>query len=1211
MNPAPRQEFIQGQVPAVWEVGDVILDLYEVRAVHEGGGMGLVYRVFHRSWNMDLAVKSPRPELFQTERQKEDFLRECETWVKLGLHPHVASCYYIRNLGGIPRIFAEYVEGGTLRDWIDSQKLYEGGPEEALRRILDIAIQMAWGLHYAHEQGVIHQDVKPANVLMAPDGTAKVTDFGLAKARAATSESACLRQGQTIFVSSGGMTPAYCSPEQAQRQPLSGRSDIWSWAVTVLEMFAGEVCWTSGVAAPEVLRQLDELRAAGLGLPKLPEDLQGLLIECFESNPAERPKDASEIARRLGVIYHNHLEEEYPRSHPVAAELRADALNNRALSLLDLGKPEEALAMFEQALALEPSHAECLYNRALLLWRRGKLTDQAVVGLLRGAIGKTDNRGRVTYVLGLVHLERGDNENAARAFEAAGAEEQSVLQAKAATGRVGRLARISPTIRIFTGHGGHLNAVSLTADGRWALSASQDTLRLWEVASGRCVRTFAGHTGLATSVTLPTATGVVTSVTFSTDGRWALSGGWDKTVRLWEVATGKCLRVFEGHMEPVTSVALSANGRLALSASEDKTLRLWELVSGRCLRVFEGHTGSVTSAAVSADGRWALSGSWDGTLRLWEVATGRCLRTFAKHAKWVSSVALTTDACWAVSGSGDATLLLWELVSGRCLRVFEGHMGPVTCVALSAGGRWALSGAEDRTLRLWELQTGRCLRTFEGHTHWVTSVALTADGRCALSGGSDNTLRLWELVGGPSSPWMVLRPIPGTEHNQQRLRYLASLNRGLECLNRQEYEQAAAAARQALETEGYGRAPEALDLLGRASLYGSRLELRGGFCRLVLNQGSASVWAVALSGDGRWALSGNSDSNLWLWDVTTGQCLRTFAGHNTSVDSVALSADGRWTVSGSPDNTVRLWELATGRCLRIFEGHTHVVNSVALSASGRWVLSGSIDRTLRLWELATGRCLRIFEGHADWVNSVALTPDDRWALSGGRDKTLRLWEVATGRCVRVFRGHTSSVDSLAVAADGRWALSGSQDKTLRLWDIASGCCLRTFKGHTGMVTSVAVTADGRWALSGGDNTLRLWDLATGHCLQIFEGHTNWVTSVALRADGRWVLSGSEDATLRLWELDWECEFPSAADWEERAQPYLEIFLTLHCPAGADGFTRGGQPEWTEEDFQKLLVDLRYRGFGWLRPEGVRRRLLKMAEEWWGPPPLLSAYPGMP
>ena len=194
----------EAQVAAEWKVGDVILDLYEVKQVHEGGGMGLVYRVHHRGWSMDLAVKSPRNDYFKTEAQKKNFARECETWINLGLHPHIVSCHYVRTLGGIPRVFSEYVEGGTLKEWIDSRKLYEGGEQESLKRILDIAIQMAWGLHYAHEQGLIHQDVKPANVLMMPDGTANITDFGLAKARAAAGETLAVGPERSILVAAVG-----------------------------------------------------------------------------------------------------------------------------------------------------------------------------------------------------------------------------------------------------------------------------------------------------------------------------------------------------------------------------------------------------------------------------------------------------------------------------------------------------------------------------------------------------------------------------------------------------------------------------------------------------------------------------------------------------------------------------------------------------------------------------------------------------------------------------------------------------------------------------------------------------------------------------------------------------------------------------------------------------------------------------------------------
>src|SRR5262249_54131232 len=239
-------------------------------------------------------------ELIARAGAAENFEREAETWVNLGLHPHAVSCYYVRRLGGIPRVFAEYAEGGSLADWIRSGKLYEGGLERALERILDVAIQFAWGLHYAHEQGLVHQYVKPANVLMTPDGTAKVTDFGLARARAiAGGHAASAQPGQSVMVTGAGYTPQYASPEQFKGLGLTRRTDIWSWGVSVLEMFS-RTYPAVGSLAPELLEMYSP---EGPEMPAMPPAVADLLRCCFQPEPEARPRDMLQVAAALQESY--------------------------------------------------------------------------------------------------------------------------------------------------------------------------------------------------------------------------------------------------------------------------------------------------------------------------------------------------------------------------------------------------------------------------------------------------------------------------------------------------------------------------------------------------------------------------------------------------------------------------------------------------------------------------------------------------------------------------------------------------------------------------------------------------------------------------------------------------------------------------------------------------------------------------------------------
>ncbi|MCX6899021.1 MAG: AAA family ATPase [Verrucomicrobia bacterium] len=592
-------------------------------------------------------------------------------------------------------------------------------------------------------------------------------------------------------------------------------------------------------------------------------------------------------------------------------------------------------------------------------------------------------------------------------------------------------------LRTLEGHsGGGLN-VSVTSDGRRAVSGSSDkTLRVWDLESGQCLRTLEGHSA------------IVLRVSVTPDGRRAVSGSWDKTLRVWDLESGQCLRTLEGHSAIVLSVSVTPDGRRAVSGSSDKTLRVWDLESGQCLRTLEGHSGGVLSVSVTPDGRRAVSGNEDKTLRVWDLER-------VGHSAYVRSVSMTPDGQRAVSGSiwPDHTMRVWDLESGQCLRTLEGHCS-WNSVSVTPDGQRAVSGGNDNTLRVWDLESGRCLRTLEGHSDWVNSVSVTPDGRHAVSGSRGHTLRVWDLES--------RRCLRTTEGHSGRVNSVSVTPDG----------------RRAVSVSD-DHTPRVWDL-------------RSGQCLRTLEGHSSRVQSIAMTPDGRRAVSGSDDQTLRVWNLENGQCVRTLEGHSAYVSSVRVTPDGRHAVSGTGsfgshrDHTLRVWDLESGQCLRTLEGHSDWVNSVSVTPNGRRAVSGSQDKTLRVWNLENGQCVRTLEGHSAYVSSVRVTPDGRRAVSGSFDHTLRVWVLESGQCLRTLEGHSEGVSRVNVTPDGRRAVSGSSDHTLRVWDLESGQCLRTLEGHSAYVSSVGVTPDGRRAVSGSsDNTLRVWNLESGQCVSVF------------------------------------------------------------------------------------------------------------------------------
>lgn len=510
-------------------------------------------------------------------------------------------------------------------------------------------------------------------------------------------------------------------------------------------------------------------------------------------------------------------------------------------------------------------------------------------------------------------------------------------------------------LRVLCGHNGNVNAVAVTPDGLSVVSASDDcTLKVWDLGSGRELRTFRDHTG------------AVRAVSLSGDGRIAVSASQDQTLKVWEVANCCELRTLTGHTGEVNGVALAQDGRIAVSTSSDQTLKVWEVASGRELRTLTGHAGEVNGVALARDGRIAVSTSSDRTLKVWEVATGRELHTLAGHSNWVGAVALSADGRIAVSASYDQTLKVWDVVSGRELHTLNGHSEIVTGVALSADGNIALSASTDKSVKVWKVESGQnsTSRTVVHKTVGITDVALSDDGRIAVLASDDQTLRVWDVASG-----VELRTLAGH---------------------------------------------------------------------------SEVVSAVALSADGRIAISASLDRTLRVWEVASGRELHTIVGHRRGVNAVAISEHGRIAVSASDDQTLKLWDVASGLELRTLTRDAGGTSGLALSKDGRIVVSASYEGTLKVWDAVTGNELRISAGHDDWVDDLALDGGGRIAVSASSDHTLKVWEVASGLELHTLSGHSTYVTAVAVATDGQRAVSASDDRTVKLWNLNSGACLATF-----------------------------------------------------------------------------------------------------------------------------------------------------------------------
>lgn len=287
------------------------------------------------------------------------------------------------------------------------------------------------------------------------------------------------------------------------------------------------------------------------------------------------------------------------------------------------------------------------------------------------------------------------------------------------------------------GHSSMVHAVTISPDGKIIASGSSDkTIKLWELQSGKLLRQlgrwFSGHSG------------IVDTLAFSYDGEILASGSWDETIKLWSVSKGKQIRTLKGHNSCVNYLAFNPNGQILASSSADSRIKLWQVVDSKEVSNFTGHSDSVSSIAWSPDGDFLASASADYTIKIWRASTGREIRTLHGHSLFVNSLAYSQDGEILASGSSDNTIKLWQASTGREIRTLKGHDDAVWTVALSPDKEFLVSGSWDNTIKIWQLSTGKEICTLRGHSNYVRSIAISPNGKTLVSASDDGTIKIWQ-----------------------------------------------------------------------------------------------------------------------------------------------------------------------------------------------------------------------------------------------------------------------------------------------------------------------------------------------------------------------------------------------------------------------------------------------------------------------------------
>jgi len=617
----------------------------------------------------------------------------------------------------------------------------------------------------------------------------------------------------------------------------------------------------------------------------------------------------------------------------------------------------------------------------------------------------------------------------------------------------------------------------------------------------------------------------VLSVAISPDSNYVATASRDKSAKLWEVSSGREVRSFLGHDMSVTALDFSADGKYLLTGSNDKTVRLWNVETGKTQVVLPVN-GHVNAVALDPSSRFIMvsgyqteytgkSYIWDDSVLVFDLKTKKQIKKLPSDPDrglgFGVDMAVSADGKWIALGEDNRKAHVYHIPEWKLAYTFEYSDKESSCggcntrVAFSPDSKNFYMASHGGEAKKYALHDGQLLKTYVEKIDDLTGFAISADGKKIAIATEKEIVVLSESTGAE------LAKMPAEENNDfNEIKFLQNGSKILvACNDNTAFVWNTGINKKEKSFTGF------LNQRDKGGLsYDPNSYWESNIAKFVRFKNN-----LLISRDGKTLVKGKFGHKVKRWDVASGKTEMEYVGHKKAVLCYDLSKDGKKLLTGGGDGKIILWDFETGDSLKTIASYHEPIFDIHFNSDETKSLSCSWDASVKIHDLATGEREHMLDFQTNSAYNVLFHPNDLYLFTSRLDNSLQMWEIDTKKEVRNFIGHTDNIASIRLSPDQKTLLSASWDSSIRLWDVGTGLMDKKLKGHNGAVHIAIFSADGKQVYSGGaDRVIRVWDLSTQKVIKTLEGHNGEITSLLFSPDNKMLISHSVDGVTKFWDL---------------------------------------------------------------------------------------------